>query len=439
MAIDNIKAYSHLTDEDIREIGRRLDAIKEEFEADLGEKDVRYIKGLIRTQRYIEIAGRGVLIFSGYRPAWLAGVALLSLSKILENLEIGHNVMHGQWDWMNDPEIHSTTWEWDNVCPSSQWMHTHNFTHHKYTNILGMDTDVGYGVLRVTRDRKWTPLHAFQPVINMTLASLFQWAVGFYDVELGRVAAGRATWKETAPKFWETMRKAGTQGLRDYVLFPALSGPNFLHTVTANATANFARSVWAYAVIFCGHFPDEAETFTKEQWKNETHDEWYLRQMLGSANFKGGKILTILSGNLNNQIEHHLYPDMPSSRLPEISQRVQALCEEFDLPYNIDSFPAQLLKVQKTLLKLTLPNKFLAADRDNAPEVRSNAAFTKYPEVSEKLHVGADEHGRRAGLRTGLPLLAELRPTVKEAVLNFSGRTPEWRRKVAAAEAQKAV
>ena len=167
MAIDNIKAYSHLTDEDIREIGRRLDAIKEEFEADLGEKDVRYIKSLIRTQRYIEIAGRGALIFSGYRPAWLAGVALLSLSKILENLEIGHNVMHGQWDWMNDPEIHSTTWEWDNVCPSSQWMHTHNFAHHKYTNILGMDTDVGYGVLRVTRDRKWAPMHAFQPVINL--------------------------------------------------------------------------------------------------------------------------------------------------------------------------------------------------------------------------------------------------------------------------------
>ena len=120
MAIDNIKAYSHLTDEDIREIGRRLDAIKEEFEADLGEKDVRYIKSLIRTQRYIEIAGRGALIFSGYRPAWLAGVALLSLSKILENLEIGHNVMHGQWDWMNDPEIQSNTYDWDNVCHASQ-------------------------------------------------------------------------------------------------------------------------------------------------------------------------------------------------------------------------------------------------------------------------------------------------------------------------------
>lgn len=425
MAIDNIQAYSHLSDEDIREIGARLDAIKAEYEADLGEKDVRYIKGLIRTQRYMEAAGRASLLMSHKKPFWFAGVALLSLSKILENLEIGHNVMHGQWDWMNDPEIHSTTWEWDNVCPSSQWMHTHNFTHHKYTNILGMDDDVGYGILRVTRDRKWKTMHAFQPIVNVTLASLFEWAVGFYDVELGKLAAGRATWKDISPKFWETVRKAGTQGLRDYVLFPALSGKNFRHTLTANATANVIRSVWAYAVIFCGHFPDEAETFTKEQYKNETHDEWYLRQMLGSANFRGGKILTILSGNLNNQVEHHIFPDMPSNRLSEIGTKVEALCKEYDLPYNTDSFPAQLLKVQKTLLKLTLPNKYLAADRDNAPEVRSNAAFTKYPEVENQLHVGKDDAGNRAGLRTGLKLLKKLRPNVLQAVQHFSGRTPQ--------------
>lgn len=425
MAIDNIQAYAHLSDEDIREIGARLDAIREEFEADLGEKDVRYIKGLIRTQRYMELVGRAALLFSNRKPFWFAGVSLLSLSKILENLEIGHNVMHGQWDWMNDPEIHSTTWEWDNICPSSQWMHTHNAVHHKYTNIIGMDTDVGYGVLRVTRDRRWSGMNAFQPVINVTLASLFQWAVGFYDVELGKLAAGRATWKETAPKFWETTRKAGKQNLRDYVLFPALSGPNYRSTITANATANLIRSVWAYAVIFCGHFPDEAETFTKEQYKNETHDEWYLRQMLGSANFRGGKILTILSGNLNYQVEHHIFPDMPSNRLAEIAKRVEQICREYDLPYNTDSFPAQLLKVQKTLLKLTLPNKLLAADRDNAPEVRSNRAFTKYPEVEEQLHVGADEQGQRAGLRTGLKLLQKLRPTVVQSIRHFSGRTPQ--------------
>lgn len=428
MAIDNIRAYSHLTDEDIREIGRRLDEIEREVTESLGAKDARYIRTLIRVQRSLEAAGRVSLMFSSRKPAWALGVGLLSLSKILENLEIGHNVMHGQWDWMNDPEIHSSTWEWDNVCPSSQWMHTHNYIHHTFTNILGMDDDVGYGILRVTRDRRWSTFHAAQPLTNLVLASLFQWAVGFYDVQLGRLFTGRATWEETKPKFYETLGKIGRQTLRDYVLFPLLAGRQAPAVFAANLTANFIRSVWAYAVIFCGHFPDETETFTKEQYANETHDEWYLRQMLGSANFSGGWLLTILSGNLNYQIEHHLFPTMPSNRLAEVGKKVQALCQEYDLPYNIDSFPMQLAKVQRTLLKLTLPNRFLAADPNNAPEVRTNQAFT-ITGVESLLHVGPDASGARAGLATGLRALAKLRPTVGEALLNFTGRTPLRRRK----------
>ena len=417
MAIDNIRAYSHLTDEDIEEIGRRLDAIKEEVESSLGEKDAAYIKNLIKFQRGLEVTARGLLLFSHKKPLFWAGAGMLGLSKVLENMEIGHNVIHGQWDWMNDPEIHSTTWEWDMTCPSSQWMHSHNFVHHKFTNVLGMDNDVGYGILRVTRDRKWTPQHAFQPATNFVLASLFQWAVAFYDVELGRYFAGKQTWEETKDRFWTVVHKSKRQVLKDYVLFPALSGPNYRRTAAANMVANLIRNYWSYAVIFCGHFPDETETFTKKQFETETHAEWYLRQMLGSANFHGGKILTILSGNLNYQIEHHLFPDMPSNRLAGVGKKVQALAKEYDLPYNVDSFPMQLLKVQRTLLKLTLPNKFLAAGGDNAPEVRSNAGMDL---VKEQLHTGVDVHGLRKGLAPGLRLLKKLRPGVKESLRHFA-------------------
>lgn len=416
MAIDNISAYAHLTDDDIEEIRRRLDAIQQEVRDSLGERDRRYITTLIRAQRSLEVGGRLCLVFPHKKPLWWTGVGMLSLSKILENMEIGHNVLHGCWDWMNDPEIHSSTWEWDMTCPSSQWMHSHNHIHHKYTNIIGMDNDVGYGILRVTRDKKWEPRHLAQPVTNAVLACLFQWAVAFYDVELGRFFAKKQTWAQTAPRFWEAMRKSGRQCAKDYVFFPLLAGPNWLHTVTANATANWVRSVWAYAVIFCGHFPDEAETFTKKQLATETKGEWYLRQMLGSANFHGGKLLTILSGNLNYQIEHHLFPDMASNRLAEVSPKVQAIAREFDLPYNVDSFPRQLLKVQRTLLKLSLPNRFLAASRDNAPEVRSNAAFTPELEQRVGLFRGSDQDGHRRGLVPGLKELAALRPGVVAGV-----------------------
>lgn len=354
MAIQDINAYAHLTDEDVAEIGRRFAAIEAKHRDSLGEKDASYIRNLVRTQRWMDVGSRIATIA---HPALALPAALvLSNAKILENLEIGHNVMHGQWDWMNDPEIHSTTWEWDNAGPSSGWKNTHNVTHHTYTNIIGMDNDVGYGVLRVTRDRKWTPSHLLQPVTNVVLASLFELAVGFYDVELGRTFTGRQTWEETKPKLFETFRKVGEQFNKDYVAFPLVAGAAALVTGAgvsalrkkagrkgkavkagklgrteraglnlgaalaakragqAALVANFMRNVWAYAVIFCGHFPDDAETFTKRTLANESRDEWYLRQMLGSANFEGGKLLTIMSGNLNYQIEHHLYPDMPSNQ-----------------------------------------------------------------------------------------------------------------------------
>ena len=84
--------------------------------------------------------------------------------------------------------------------------------------------------------------------------------------------------------------------------------------MAADAAANLLRNLWAYVVIFCGHFPDGAEKFTAEVLEHETRAEWYLRQMLGAANFKAGPLLAFSSGNLCYQIEHHLFPDLPSNR-----------------------------------------------------------------------------------------------------------------------------
>jgi fatty acid desaturase len=61
-----------------------------------------------------------------------------------EQLEIGHNVLHGQWDWMNDPVIKSRAWDWDTASTAEAWRHSHNYIHHTYTNIVGKDRDLGY-------------------------------------------------------------------------------------------------------------------------------------------------------------------------------------------------------------------------------------------------------------------------------------------------------
>ncbi|MGB0120554.1 MAG: acyl-CoA desaturase, partial [Solirubrobacterales bacterium] len=138
---------NHLSRQDIEDIGEQLDAIRAGILASRGEEDAAYIRNVIDKQRKLEVASRGVLLFSLFPPAWLAGTAGLSIAKILENMEIGHNILHGQWDWMRDPSIHSTTWEWDSATPAEQWKHSHNELHHTYTNVIGKDNDLGYGIM----------------------------------------------------------------------------------------------------------------------------------------------------------------------------------------------------------------------------------------------------------------------------------------------------
>jgi NADPH-dependent stearoyl-CoA 9-desaturase len=150
-------------------------------------------------------------------------------------------------------------------------------------------------------------------------------------------------------------RKVGKQTLKDYVLFPALTGPQFVSTLTANATANLVRNLWAYSIIFCGHFPSGTATFSQEETENESRGAWYVRQMMGSANITGGKLFHILSGNLSHQIEHHLFPDIPARRYPQIAPEVKALCEKYGLPYNTGRFSKQIGSTWAKIFRLAVP------------------------------------------------------------------------------------
>ena len=183
---------AHLTDEDIAALGRELDAIRKQVIDSRGEHDAEYIRSVIDFQRKLELGSRAVLLFSLFPPAWLAGTVGLSVSKIIENMEIGHNVMHGQWDWMRDSTIHSTTWEWDNAATSELWKHSHNELHHTYTNVLGKDNDLGYGIMRVDEGQRWTPFHLGQPLWNFVNACAFQYGIAAYDLEIGKFLKGKS-------------------------------------------------------------------------------------------------------------------------------------------------------------------------------------------------------------------------------------------------------
>jgi linoleoyl-CoA desaturase len=352
-------AAAHLSDEQVAELGRELDAIKDEILAKRGASDAAYIRRVIKIQRGLEIAGRAALLMGRNKAAWVTGTSLLSLAKILENMEIGHNILHGQWDWMRDPDIHSTTWEWDFVTPARSWQHTHNDLHHRWTNVVGKDNDVGYNLLRMDEDQPWTPRNLGNPLYNAILAPIFEWGIAVYDLEIVDYKEGKKSKEAMVRDLKALGAKALKQFTKDYAATPAvamLTGSG-KQALMGTLTANAVRNVWAHAVIFCGHFPEGTDTFTEEMVEGETRGDWYVRQMIGSANISGSKFMHIMTGNLSHQIEHHLFPDLPSNRYGEVAPKVQEICQRYGLPYTTGPLLKQVGSSWAKVFKLALPGK----------------------------------------------------------------------------------
>ena len=331
---------------------------------------------MIEMHRRLLVMSRIELLSAHHRPAWLVGTATLSLAKILENMEIGHNVLHGQWDWMNDPYIHSSTWDWDTASTSEAWKHSHNYVHHTFTNIRGKDRDLGYEIMRIDPHQSWHPVYLFQPLYNLLLASFFEWGVAVHDLDFEAIRKGTKSKAQVKRELKGIAGKARSQVIKDYIAWPLMSGlataalevargrrggaarsgaRAFRSAVTANFTANAIRNVWSYAIIFCGHFPDQTYSFSEEEVDDEQRGAWYVRQLLGAANIEGSPLFHVISGNLGYQVEHHLFPDLPSTRYAEIAPRVKDICERYGLPYNTGPFLQQLGMVQRTILRLAFP------------------------------------------------------------------------------------
>jgi len=412
VAIDDQENPLHrLTPEQIEQIGKEFDELHEQVKADLGDRDARYIRSIIALQRRLALLGRLELIGSRWRPLWVLGASTLGLAKILENMEIGHNVLHGQWDWMNDPVINSRAWDWDTASTAEAWRHSHNYIHHTFTNILGKDRDLGYEIMRIDPHQPWHPVYLLQPFYNILLAFLFEWGVAVHDLDFTAIRAGEKDLTQVRKELKGIAGKARTQITKDYIAWPLISGAvmtaieaavfaarvrrnggrrnpkiqaeqlgrrlrrkrakhdavitrlvqrrsfrqPFIRTLLADATANVIRNVWSYAIIFCGHFPDQTYTFDEADVEDETRGAWYVRQLVGAANIDGGPVFHVISGNLGYQVEHHLYPDMPSTRYGEIAPKVREICERYGLPYNSGPFHQQLGMVQRSIARLAFP------------------------------------------------------------------------------------
>jgi linoleoyl-CoA desaturase len=215
----------------------------------------------------------------------------------------------------------------------------------------------------VDEDQRWHPMYLVQPLLNFVNACFFEYGIAAYDLELASARRkGLTKTKDFQDRKNAVLRKIRRQAGKDYLAHPLLSLPtgSFLPTLVANFTANLVRNLWSHSIIMCGHFPEGVETFEKASIEGETRGDWYVRQMLGAANISGSKLLHIMSGNLSHQIEHHLFPDLPSNRYAEVAPKVRALFEKYDLRYVSRPLVPQVYSAWHRIVRLSLPNDWLA-------------------------------------------------------------------------------
>ncbi len=376
---------------------RELDAIRDAAMAQRGPADARYIVRLLWVIRALESLGRLTLLVAAVWfaatahgvPWWmgLCGALCLGLSKCLQNMEFGHNVMHGQYVWMNDPRFEGKTHEWDSACAKEDWRDFHNHMHHHYTNVAGVDRDFGYGMLRLSADTPWEPRHLVQAPYAVLVALLFEWAIAIHNLEFERLRTDRAATLARIQALWPRARaKMAAQLRRDFLAWPLLAGvltvvwvgvsgaaldgapaatqlwacarafvSAFGVMLAGNALAGVIRNLWTFVVIFCGHFTDGVHLFPADAVASEHKGHWYLRQILGSSNLRGGWLFHVMTGNLSHQIEHHLFPDLPARRYAEVAPAVRAVCLRHGVPYNTGSLTWQFFTVVRRIVRHSFP------------------------------------------------------------------------------------
>ena len=331
-------------------LGHEVDALKKRVFARVGKEDVVRVVRLQRLSRGMEVVGRVLIHFSVDPLTFVVGVVALWVHKQLQATEIGHTALHGAYDRLEGgARFASRTYRWDTPIDEESWRHGHNVRHHGNTNVAGKDPDIHFGPVRLTRETPHAPHHAHQ--LPFTLAVLFPnfsflmnlHFTGLHDVYAGNGLPGELDFLPDRSK--ESVRLAWRRALRKYlpyyfvnfVFFPTLAGPFFWKVLLGNWMAETMRDVYSAATIFCGHVGPEVKSFP-EGARAHGRGEWYAMQIEATNDYEVPRLVSVLCGGLDRQIEHHLFPTLPPERLREIAPEVRDICLRHGIDYRSESW-----------------------------------------------------------------------------------------------------
>jgi len=316
-----------------------IKALRREIDDSLGEEDLRHLYKMERWGRACTALG---LLGAGLAPNPVSAV-LLSTGRYTRWM-LMHHIGHRGYDKVPGVPARYTSkvfargyrrfLDWSDWMLPEAWIYEHNVLHHSYT---GEERDPDL----IERNTEWLRERSM-PVRYALMGLLtFTWRASYYAPNtLDTFRARHAERDGEAPSQEGRDRELW---LKCYFPYAAIHfgllplcylplGPWGVFSAFCNSLmAELITNVHTFCVIGPNHTGDDLYRFDD---RPASRAEFYVRQIIGSVNFRtGGDLVDFAHMWLNYQIEHHLFPDVPMLAYQKMQPKVKAICEKYGIPY----------------------------------------------------------------------------------------------------------
>jgi len=304
----------------------------------------------------IELSSGGIGTFMFWFLATVSAL-LISTGNVGRWSNVTHPILHGAYDKVpNIPEKYTKKFyakgarrhlDWLDWIQPDAWMYEHNIMHHYH---LGEADDPD----NVERNMQWL----IQSKTPMWLRRLFvylfagTWKFTYYAPNTLRILQNKKLKEENKKEVTDYQFDPRTPfgfelwwnyylpyATIKFIVIPALFLPlgvgAVINVLTIVLMAEFFANLHSFLVIVPNHSADDIYMFS-EPYKGQ--GEFYLRQIMGSVNYKTGSDFNdYFHGFLNYQVEHHLFPDKPLSFYQKTQPLVKKICKKHNLEYRQES------------------------------------------------------------------------------------------------------
>lgn len=272
-------------------------------------------------------------------PLWISLplYALLGLNLAAIGFNVMHDAAHGSYStvtWLNEMLAYSLNAMGGN---SFLWKVKHNFNHHTYTNIDGMDDDIDIKPwIRTSVNQKRYWFHRYQHVywvVFYSLTYLFWIFFADYKKYFSQEVSGMKFRKMSRKEhfiFWISKLLY----LAVFILMPVIF-LGVLPSVLGFALLSAVCGLTLAIVFQLAHVVEQTTFPVTHEETKKIDTEWAVHQVNTTANFATrSKIISWFTGGLNFQVEHHLFPRISHIHYPAISKFVKETCEQFKISYH---------------------------------------------------------------------------------------------------------